>query len=102
MVQFDSNDLFFDDYQNTITNSYFPDYLAIEDFENVNLRERFEIIFFCDHYISRSRIDKEICNFQKVERIVRSYPRASVSRKELMRFVSESWSSWHALSEQMA
>lgn len=92
MVQFDESDLFYKDYINTITNDYNPDYIAIEDFENVNPKERFEMIFFCDAYLKRYKLDKDIANFQKVEKIVRSrFPHLIIPKKELYLYVAQNW-----------
>lgn len=92
MVQFDENDLLFEDYENTITNKYFPDYIAIEDLETVNLKERFEVIFFCDQYLKKYRIDKDVDNFRKVEKIIRKYSSCGpVERKLLLKVVHDEW-----------
>lgn len=92
MVQFDENDLLFNDYENTITNKYFPDYIAIDDLETVNLKERFEVIFFCDLYLKKYKIDKDVDNFRKVEKIIRKYILCGpVDRKLLMKVVKDEW-----------
>lgn len=87
MVQFDKEDLYYKDYVNTITNDYNPDYTAIEDLETVNLRERFEVIYFCDAYLKRYKIDKEVENFQAIEKIVRQHRSVVINKRELFRYV---------------
>ena len=92
MIQFDEGDLYYKDYINTITDDYYPDYFTIENKDTVNLKERFEMIFFCDAYLKKQKIDKNIKNFQKVEKILRARLPVRISpRKELILYVEQNW-----------
>jgi len=92
MVQFDEGDLFYKDYINTITDDFTPDYFTIENKNTVNIRERFEMVFFCDDYLRRYKLDKDVANFQKVEKILRArFPERPCSRKELLLYVEQNW-----------
>lgn len=89
MVQFEEEDLFYTDYINTMGNQ--PDYIAIEDFEILDLREKYHVIFFCDAYLKRQRLDKTIEAFQKAEKIVRHKAATNIPIKELYRYVEQNW-----------
>jgi hypothetical protein len=90
MIQFDENDLFYKDYENSIGN--LPDYVAIEDLKILNIRERYHVIYFCDAYLKRYRLDKEIENFQKVEHILRMSPQQYCDKKQLFNYILNNWS----------
>jgi len=88
MVQFDEYDLLYTDYINTITNDYNPDYIAIADLETVNLREKFEVIYFCDDFLKKYRMDKDVANFQMIERLARQCQlKQVIDRKSLIQSV---------------
>lgn len=89
MVQFDPEDLFYKDYINTI--GTYPDYIAIEDMEFLNLKERYHVIYFCDAFLKRYRHDKTPENFHKAEIILKGVSESQLSVKELFRYVQHIW-----------
>lgn len=89
MVQFDEYDLFFTDY--TDNPDEYPDYVAIEDLELLNIRNKYHVIYFCDAYLKIFRLDKTIHNFQLIEKQIRLYPHNYlVYKKKLLRYVESS------------
>jgi hypothetical protein len=89
MVQFDENDLCYNDYVNTLGN--LPDYVAIEDLKVLNIRELYHVIYFCDAYLKRYRIDKENENFQRAESVLRLSFQQYWDKEQLFRYVSVNW-----------
>lgn len=89
MVQFEQEDLYFKDYANTL--GEYPDYTSIEDLEVLCLSEKFHVIFFCDSYLKRYRLDKTVQNFQKVEKIIKGCPALHITIKELYGYVNNRW-----------
>lgn len=86
MVQFDEYDLFFTDY--TDSPDEYPDYVAIEDLELLNIRNKYHVIYFCDAYLKIFRLDKTIQNFQLIEKQIRLYKHDNfVYKKNLLEYV---------------
>lgn len=94
MVNYDENDLIYNDYINTTTNGDNPDYTAIRDRERVSKNELYEVVWFCDAFVKNYDVPKTKASFQRVERLLR-LPQVShvVMRNELNNFVAKNWHS---------
>ena len=89
MVQFEEVDLFYNHYINTM--GEYPDYIAIESLDILNLKEKFHVIFICDAYLKRHRLDKTVENFQKAEKVLKGCSMLNPAIKELYSYVLQNW-----------
>lgn len=94
MVDFDENDLVFEDYVNTTTKEDDPDYIGIQDRIRVNKKELYEVVWFCDAYVKNNDVPKTKSSFRKVEKLIRLDEASDiVLRTELNKFVLNNWNS---------
>lgn len=91
MATYDENDLVNDDYENTTTSGDNPNYIAIRDRERVNKKELYEVVYFCNSFLSKHNL-KNKGSFQKVEKLLRHLDASKiVMRDELNAFVLKNW-----------
>lgn len=91
MATYDENDLVNDDYENTTTSGDDPNYIAIRDRERVNKKELYEVVHFCNSFLSKHNL-KNKGSFQKVEKLLRHLDASNiVMRDELNAFVLKNW-----------
>lgn len=92
MANFTSNDLLFTGYSKTVDGGDNPKYRGVLDREKVDKTEEYEVVYFCNQFLSKYQVPQTKESFQKVEKLLHSNELKQIdSRTILTKWIAENW-----------
>ncbi len=92
MANFTSKDLLFTGYSKTVDGGDNPKYRGVLDREKVDKTEEYEVVYFCNQFLSKYQVPQTKESFQKVEKLLHSKELKHIdSRATLIKWIAENW-----------
>ncbi|MNF93271.1 hypothetical protein D3C85_738210 [compost metagenome] len=83
---------FFTGYSKTVDGGDNPKYRGVLDREKVDKTEEYEVVYFCNQFLSKYKVPQTKESFQKVERLLHNKElKQEDSRANLIKWIANNW-----------